>query len=278
MYNTGQKEEVAVMHPKFWLKTFLHFILPGGFGHYRRLRRYRDPHFDLARDKEAVRQKHHGTDGWGAIGPDGLRRREYSDYNEYLTHQKAKFSEILKLRGGFSNREIAAYRVRFFRRFSHLLPILPRSARILCAGARQGTEVEVLRDLGFSKAFGVDLNPGPDNPLVRIGDFMHLDEEDSSIDLVYSNCLDHSFDLDQFFAEHARVMKPMGYVLYDIALQDGGAFEAISWESEAVVIETLLRHFATIVTLHTDKSWKWILLQGRRHTAPPLSTSPISNP
>ena len=87
---------------------------------------------------------------------------------------------------------------------------------IVCLGARQGTEVEVLRDLGFQRAIGVDLNPGPANPLVVEGDFHQLDLPDQSVDLVYSNSLDHAFDLNLFFAEAKRVLRPGGYALYDV--------------------------------------------------------------
>ena len=76
----------------------------------------------------------------------------------------------------------------------------------MCCGARQGTEVEVLRDLGFRSAYGIDLNSGPENPYVVPGDFMKLDAEDGSLDLIYSNCLDHAFDLPALAAEHARAI------------------------------------------------------------------------
>ena len=39
---------------------------------------------------------------------------------------------------------------------------------------------EVLRQLGFRNAYGIDLNPGPENELVRVGDFNRLEETDGS--------------------------------------------------------------------------------------------------
>lgn len=46
--------------------------------------------------------------------------------------------------------------------------------------------------------------------------------------MVYSNCIDHAFNLSQFFQEHARVLKPGGCALYDINISEQrfGAFEA----------------------------------------------------
>ena len=105
----------------------------------------------------------------------------------------------------------------------------------------------MLRDLGFSNARGIDLNPGPGNPLVSVGDMMKLRAADNSLDLLYSNCIDHAFDLDQMIAEHSRVLKPDGYLLYDIGINmedGGGPFEAISWDRTEDVVLRLLQAFA----------------------------------
>lgn len=241
--------------------------MPGGFGYYRALRRYRDHTYVHERDKHTVRRKHFEHEGWGERTPDGLRRRDYASYEEYVVHQQQKLDETLKLRGGFPNDAVYAWRVRFYRRFKHLVGLLPADATIVCAGARTGTEVEVLRDLGFKRAYGIDLNPGPSNPLVRVGDFMHLENETSSVDLVYSNSIDHAFDLEQLFAEHARVIKPDGYVLYELDLGLGRTesthpFESVVWSHEDVVVQLMLRHFDRLVRAETEPGWKWILLQG----------------
>lgn len=251
---------------KFWINTALYLLTPGGYGHYRRLRHFHDVSYIHERDKHPVRIKHHAADGWKLMRERGVVYRNYDNYAEYVTHQKQKFDEILKLQGGFGNRIIAGYRMRFYRRFKFLTRLLPKTAVILCAGARQGTEVEVLRDLGFKNAYGIDLNPGPDNPLVRPGDFMHLDNEPSSLDLLYTNCVDHAFNLDAFFAEHARAIKPDGYVLYDVADQSAGAgaFEAAEWENEEEIFLMMLRYFKKVVRVESEPGWKWILLRGKR--------------
>jgi len=249
---------------KYRVKNALYRWTPGGFGHYRKLRELRDGGYEHARDKHPVREKHHGGGGWREPGGDSLRYRDYANYDEYLTHQVQKLDEMIKMRGGFSNLEIAAYRLKFHQRFSRLPPDLSRSARIVCLGARQGTEVEVLRDLGYNNAYGVDLNPGPANALVRVGDFMKLEETDGSIDMVYCNAIDHAFDLNAFFAEHARVLQPDGYALYDIAVQNGGAFESAEWDSEETVFMIMLRHFRRVVRVESEPAWKWVLLKGPR--------------
>jgi SAM-dependent methyltransferase len=253
--------------PKFWVKTFLHLLTPGGFGYIRKLRTGRDESYVHDRDKHAVRYKHHGGGGWKTEKEGGLIKRDYANYQEYLTHQKLKLDEMVKMKGGFSNFDIFDYRLKFFVRFRQLTKLLPFDAVILCCGARQGTEVDVLRDLGFKKARGIDLNPGADNPLVEVGDMMKLDEADNSLDLLYSNCIDHAFDLDGMIAEHARALKPNGYLLYDVGInmeQGGGPFEAISWDRTEDVVLRLLRSFQTVVRLERESQWLWILVQGKQ--------------
>jgi SAM-dependent methyltransferase len=256
------------MHLKFWFKTALYRYVPGGYGYARHLRRFRDPNYLHNRDKHNIRNKHHAKSGWKEQNQGSFYYRDYKDYEEYASHQGQKFDEILKMRGGFANRVIAGYRYRFYRRFRHLPAFLPSSAHILCAGARQGTEVEVLCDLGFKNAYGIDLNPGPDNIFVCVGDFMHLENPDSSLDMIYCNALDHAFNLESFFCEHARVIKPDGYALYDIAIQNEesqrhGAFEAVGWKSEEMLFLLMLKYFKKVVKIETELGWKWILLQGK---------------
>lgn len=253
--------------PKFWAKTFAHLLVPGGYGYERTLRAGRDKSYDHQRDKHTLRHKHHGREGWKEETERGLRKRDYENYEEYLTHQKLKLEEMVKMKGGFSNFDIFDYRIKFYTRFRHLRRLLPRDASILCCGARQGTEVDVLRDLGFGNASGIDLNPGPGNPLVSQGDMMKLNFADNSLDLIYTNCVDHSFDLDAMIAEHARALKPGGYLLYDIAFneEDGaGVWESIAWEREEDVIRRLMENFRELVRVERERQWVWVLLRGKR--------------
>lgn len=253
--------------PKFWAKTFAHLLTPGGYGYIRKLRRGRDDSYDHERDKHPVRHKHHGAGGWKESPEGGLRKRDYESYEEYLTHQKLKLEELVKIKGGFSNFDIFDYRVKFYTRFRHLPAFLPRDAQILCCGARQGTEVDVLRDLGFDNARGIDLNPGPDNPLVTEGDMMKLAVPDNSLDLIYTNCVDHSFDLDAMITEHARALKPDGYLLYDIAFNEeegAGVWESIAWEREEDVVRRLMEKFRELVRVERERQWVWVLLRGKR--------------
>jgi SAM-dependent methyltransferase len=258
----------ALPTARFWARTGLYRWTPGGLGSYRRARRYHDPSYVHERDKHEVRRKHFEHEGWTGEHEGGLRRRDYADYDEYVLHQQQKLEEILKIGGGFSNASVSRARVRFYRRFRHLVGLVPPEAVVVCAGARLGTEVEVLRDLGFRNAYGIDLNPGPDNPLVQPGDFHRLENETSSVDVIYSNSLDHAFDLDRFFEEHARALKPTGYALYDLDLTLRDAerthpFESVVWTREDIALEKMLRFFDRVVRVESEPGWKWILLEGK---------------
>lgn len=253
--------------PLFWARTVLHRVTPGGFGYERRLRRLKDPGYDHARDVHPVRRRHRGgSTAWSGADELGLRRRIYADYDEYVTHQQQRLEEALRLGLLFENAAVVWRRRTFYRRFRHLVDLLPSDATIVCLGARQGTEVQVLHELGFRNAYGIDLNPGPDNPLVRRGDFQRLEEPDGSIDMIYSNSLDHALDLPAALDEHARVVRSGGLALYDVA--DGSsndptlsACEATSWASHATILRLFLDRFPELLRAECDPGRRWYLLR-----------------
>lgn len=246
----------------------LRLLMPNN--RYRRLRRYADPNYVHERDKHPVRTKHFGSEGWSQEKhDDGVVYRQYADYEEYQTHQRQKILELLKVYGGFSLRTILRQRLDFWHRFRNL--DLPPDARILCLGARFGTEVEVLRDLGYRNALGLDLEPGPENPYVVVGDFLNIDAPNGSVDMVYCNAVDHAFDLRRFFGEHARVLKVGGFAIYDVSTDPPGIFEAVNWGDERNILRIMLDYFREIRQVSVDRFWKTIHLYGPRHD--PAGTS-----
>lgn len=83
------------------------------------------------------------------------------------------------------------------------------SRTCLCLGARRGTEVKVFNDLDVF-AIGIDLNPGGDNKYVVTGDASNIQYPDNFVDMVYTNSLDHFFEIDKVLAEIKRVLRPNG--------------------------------------------------------------------
>ena len=172
---------------------------------------------------------------------DGLAERVYPDYDTYLEHQSLKLDALrVKSIAGHDRRFHAA----LTERLEHG-PLQLEGKSVLCLAARSGTEVRAFIDRG-AFAVGVDLNPGKDNRWVVVGDFHALQYADDSADFVYTNSLDHVYDLDRVVAEVLRVLKPGGIFLVELGLGTGegggagGFYEALSWERT----DELLRRIA----------------------------------
>ena len=145
---------------------------------------------------------------WRDYGGRGaFRQRSYASYEDYVAHQASKLEAV----------DLAEYHDRFratLRERLEKLEFLRRDMVVLCLGARSGAEVEAFLDLGFP-AVGIDLNPGEDNPLVVKGDFHDLNARSDSIDVVFTNSLDHAYDLWKVIGEARRVLKEGGHFIVE---------------------------------------------------------------
>ena len=161
----------------------------------------------------------------------GISRRLYPDYETYLRHQRMKLDAS---RSSFLIRHDA----RFYQALSERLAALPvdlKRRSVLCIAARQGTEVRAFIDRG-AFAVGIDLNPGRDNRYVVVGDFHALQYGDGTVDVVYTNSLDHAFDLERVLGEIRRVLVPGGVLIVELNLEAGqssgaGFYESLLWSS-----------------------------------------------
>jgi len=133
------------------------------------------------------------------------------DYAEHVARQSSKLDRMIA--AGEAKRSPKTAEM-FRKRFASVA--LAPNSKILCLAARMGDEVDAWRQLGHPDAIGIDLNPGPDNPYVVVGDFHALQFANASLDLVYCNSLDHAFDLDKIAGEVRRVLKSGGLFVLDI--------------------------------------------------------------
>lgn len=173
----------------------------------------------------------------------GLVRREYPDYETYVEHQRTKYS-------AFRSKSILRHDERFFAALTERLAAAPlelSGRSVLCLGARQGTEVRAFVDQG-AFAVGIDLNPGPANPYVLPGDFHELQFADASVDCVYTNSLDHAFELGGVLSEVRRVLAPRGTFIVEANLDGAdtganqGPYEALAWAAPEAFLEQLEAH------------------------------------
>ena len=174
---------------------------------------------------------------------EGLAQRQYASYGEYVDHQVSKLDRI---EHRLHETELAD-ESRFKKDFESCQEL--KSVRsVLCLGARLGTEVKALRNLGYF-AIGLDLNPGQGNPYVLAGDFHQIDFPDNCVDAIYTNSLDHAYDLEKVITEVQRVVKQDGLFIVDMhkGYTEGftpGSYEALHWQAQEDFIQLILNYGA----------------------------------
>jgi len=149
-----------------------------------------------------------------------LYYRKYDSYKEYVKHQSSKLDKMLKKKNKSTQKvrpECFFKRVRYFQ--SNLEKFCPYmvEGKLLCLGARTGAEVKAFMRLGFKDSIGIDLNPGKDNPYVIKGDFHNMPFKDSSFNNVFTNSLDHIFDIRKLSREVNRVLVNGGKLIMEIS-------------------------------------------------------------
>jgi SAM-dependent methyltransferase len=164
---------------------------------------------------------------WKGQG-EAFQKRSYDSYDAYLEHQRAKLE----------THEFGRYDEEFREKLRERLTSFDlewRGRTVLCLGARIGSEVKAFLDLG-AFAVGIDLNPGPENRYVVQGDFHHLQYAPNSLDVVYTNSLDHAFDVERIAKEVLKVLKPEGLFLVEAVHGrdqgiNPGFFESFFWKN-----------------------------------------------
>jgi hypothetical protein len=207
------------------------------------------PKQERQRLRQERRQRAFAGEAW-QHAPD-ISARRYQSYDDYLAHQKSKLANIEDLLVDESENRIANFRKRF-----ELLTELRPHASVLCLAARLGHEVQAFISLGHF-AIGIDLNPGDANRYVVSGDFHALVFADNSLDCVFTNSLDHVFDLAKITSEISRVLKPGGCFVTELfgGYDEGfvaGAYEATHWRTAQGFAEKLTALGGFELTLTRD--------------------------
>ena len=164
--------------------------------------------------------------------------KQYASYDEYLKQQRSKYDKKDELK--WFNDYLKFYKA--------LLGSLLDRTKIdfnnkisLSIGARQGTEVEVFVERG-SFAVGIDPNTGTDNKWVVTGDGSNIQYPDKSVDIVYTNALDHFLKIEETISEIKRVLKYKGYFIFLIGSPEDSKNDkwgSTYWDSVKDVVKYL---------------------------------------
>ena len=161
--------------------------------------------------------------------------RKYKDTEEYIQHQLEKTLNKDRISRSAENREakIQEFKARF-----KIIDNIGKDARILCVGSRDGEEVQTFNELGYYDVTGIDL--AEFKPYTQKMDMHNLQFEDDSFDIVYTNSLDHSNDIDKALREITRVLRVLGILVVEIELNNyRGNYETIEFNSVDDVLKIL---------------------------------------
>jgi SAM-dependent methyltransferase len=190
--------------------------------------------------------------GWQDQGDRGFRHRSYASYEDYIRHQQSKPGQIRLTDHDDTLCAALACRLRE--------DGVPAASSALCLGARFGGEVRGFLEVGCF-AVGIDLRTAPNSEHVLYGDFQRLQFPDACVDFVYTNSLDHAFDVGAVLSEIARVLKPSGQLIVDAVngADEGhppGMWECFYWSTTDDLIELMGTHgFVLIDRRPFDTPW-----------------------
>lgn len=185
-------------------------------------------------------------------------RRKYKTYEDYLSHQASKLDKVYDeiLESDVQYQKILEERFRS-------LPYIMKGKSMLCLGARLGGEVRAFKNLG-AVAVGIDLNPGPANQHVLIGDIHEINFATESFDYAFSNIIDHVFDVEKFCSEIVRILKSDGMLFLECGNFKLMApkYEAIDTSDLGPIMNIFGKHFQTVLSIDVINKTNYINWQG----------------
>ena len=140
---------------------------------------------------------------------------KYAEYSNYIKHQKNKTTDPKKIKKWLGEEWEIKYKG-FYQIFTRNKKYIFNKKNAICLGSRTGQEVKALIDLGIN-AMGLDLVAFP--PYTIEGDIHNIDKQSNSIELIFTNIIDHSLFPEKFCSEMERICKSNGHII--IHLQRG---------------------------------------------------------
>lgn len=194
---------------------------------------------------------------WSKESDSGIRKKQYDSYDEYVDHQKSKLDKL-------GREGLREYDEQYHQALRDRLKDnthINQGDSVLCLAARIGTEVKAFLDVNCF-AIGIDLNPGFENKYVVYGDFHNIQFPSNSVDVLFSNSIDHVLKMEDFIDECKRVLKPSGIFIIEATKgeQQGYKFdyyEATVWDHIDDMLELFNKKgFTTLSRLDFDFPWK----------------------
>ncbi len=157
------------------------------------------------------------------------------NYDEYLQQQVHRATKKWGRNEGIK----VKFSANFHGMWKAVNELIGNPQTIGCMGIRSGAEyLEFKKYLPKADVYGVDI--GPD--VVKVGkncfcyDFNHLPEDwKEKFDLLYSNSIDHSFDVKATITEWSRVTKPNGFIIMVFSTtEDLGGTDRYSFTMEDI--------------------------------------------
>jgi len=162
--------------------------------------------------------------------------RAYKNYEEYVKHQSSKANKIRSW--------LKTYDMEFFKQI--VKRVKGNKGKVLCLGARTGAEVLAFENKEC-EAVGIDLYPTKNSYKTIKGDFHNIPFKDNEFDIVFTNSLDHSLDLNKMISEIVRVLKNYGIFIFEAeyGVKEKGSFkeyEVTKWDYISELVNKLKEH------------------------------------
>lgn len=194
--------------------------------------------------------------------------RKDLDYDTYMYMQGRKFRtkrEQTKIAENTEKRK-----KKFKRVFTEAKPLMNKG-NLLCLGARTGDEVDIAKLMGFKPCIGIDLYPiGKE---VIKADWHNMPFDNDVFDNVYTNSIDHCYDVKILAEEIKRVMRPGGKFYFQLerkkevgALEDPTEFiqnhdnDFLFWDKGIDLANAFVDFGFTLINKWQDKRWDNFIL------------------
>lgn len=144
---------------------------------------------------------------------------KYNDYNEYLKEQIVRAESKWARKPQYND----IFKDNLKNTWTKVKDLLGDPKQICCMGVRDGTEVfEFRKYYQQATVYGVDITENiktiKDNTNIYLYDFNNLPEDwTNKFDLIFSNSIDHAYDIQKTVNEWYRVTKKGGCLFLELS-------------------------------------------------------------